>query len=150
MKQSYRTRLSFKNRLWEPARPAHELDGGVDPVRQPELCSHCQLPNNRKVLEQLAGQRKLSAQRAWVEAAEPPLLGPGFRPHSKRVHRAKARERRAASQIYAPVFAGRNDPPSMTVEQLLASLPNEFERWLKTTRISERSSDEVYQSAAPL
>jgi len=48
-------------------------------------------------------------------------------------------------------FRRTYDPPSMTVEQLLASLPKEFERWLKAPRdLRNAPGDEVYQSAAPL
>jgi hypothetical protein len=150
MKQSYRYTLELKNRLWSRHVLRMSWMAVVDHGEAARVMLALPITKQSEVLEQLAGQQEAFGAKAVVEAADRLYWAPGSGTLKKGAQgKGPGTPRRLVR--FMRQFRRTYDPPSMTVEQLLASLPKEFERWLKTPRdLRNAPADEVYQSAAPL
>jgi hypothetical protein len=150
MKQSYRYTLELKNRLWSRHILRMSWMAVVDHGEAARVMLALPITKQSEVLEQLAGQQEAFGAKSVVEAADrlywardSSTLKKGAQGKGPGTPRRLVRFMRQFRRTY--------DPPSMTVEQLLASLPKEFERWLNAPRgLRNVPADEAYQSAAPL
>lgn len=149
MKQVYRYTLELRNRLWSRHVLRMSWMTVMDHGEAARVMLALPVTKQSEVLEQLAGQQEVFGARPVVEAADrlywdtrSGVLKKGAQGKGGGTPRRLVRFMRQFRRTY--------DPPAMTVEQLLASLPQEFEKWLKAARHSRTAGDDAAVASAEL
>jgi hypothetical protein len=149
MKQVYRYTLELRNRLWSRHVLRMSWMTVMDHGEAARVMLALPVTKQSEVLEQLAGQQEVFGAKPVVEAADrlywdtrSGVLKKGAQGKGGGTPRRLVRFMRQFRRTY--------DPPAMTVEQLLASLPREFEKWLKAPRQPKAASDDAAVASAEL
>lgn len=128
MKQNYRYTLELKNRLWSRHIARMSWMAVVDHGKFARIMLALPITKQSEVLEQLAGQQEVFGARSVIEAADKlywdentGTLKRGAQGKAAGTPRRLVRFMRQLRRTY--------DPPGMTAEQLVATLPSEFDRW---------------------
>lgn len=101
------------------------------------------------VMEQIGGQQEAFGAQAVVELADRLYWDPNAGV-LRRGAQGKAGGSPRRLVRFLRQFRRTFDPPGMTVEQLLGSLPREFEKWLKNARAPKASvADDMRPSPEP-
>jgi hypothetical protein len=128
IKQIYRYTLELKNRLWSRHILRMSWMTVIDHGSAARVMLALPITKQSEVMEQLAGQQEVFGARPVIEAADR-LYWDQQSGALKRGAQGKAGGTPRRLVRYMRQFRRTYDPPTMTVEQLLASLPQEFERW---------------------
>ena len=135
MKQIYRYTLELKNRMWSRHVARMSWMAVADPGKFARIMLALPITKQSEVLEQLAGQQEVFGARSVIEAADKlywdeksGALKRGAQGKAAGTPRRLVRFMRQLRRTY--------DPPAMTADQLVGTLPREFERWKQTPRPS--------------
>ncbi|MGP0059738.1 MAG: hypothetical protein ACLPID_10675 [Beijerinckiaceae bacterium] len=148
MKQIYRYTLELKNRMWSRHVVRMSWMAVVDHGKFARIMLALPITKQSEVLEQLAGQQEVFGARSVVEAADKlywdedsDTLKRGAQGKAAGTPRRLVRFMRQLRRTY--------DPPAMTADQLIGTLPREFERWKQSPRPSAKvtAQDDARQSA---
>jgi hypothetical protein len=101
-----------------------------------------------EVIEQLAGQQEVFGARSVVEAADK-LYWDEKSGSLKRGAQGKGAGTPRRLVRFMRQFRRTYDPPAMTPDQLVGSLPREFERWKNASRPAAKAAaqEESHRSA---
>ena len=134
MKQIYRYTLELKNRLWSRHVLRMSWMTVLDHGEAARVMLALPITKQSEVLEQLAGQQEVFGARPVVEVADR-LYWDSRSGALKKGAQGKGAGTPRRLVRFMRQFRRTFDPPGMTVDQLIASLPREFERWTKPHRI---------------
>jgi hypothetical protein len=150
IKQSYRYTLELKNRLWSRHILRMSWMAVVDHGSAARVMLALPITKQSEVMEQLAGQQEVFGARPVIEAADR-LYWDQESGTLKRGAQGKGGGTPRRLVRYMRQFRRTYDPPTMTVEQLVASLPQEFQRWIEAPKsTSKRPSDGVRSETVPV
>lgn len=134
IKQSYRYTLELKNRLWSRHILRMSWMAVVDHGSAARVMLAVPVTKQSEVMEQLAGQQEIFGARPVIEAADRLYWDQGSE-MLKRGAQGKGGGTPRRLVRYMRQFRRTYDPPTMTVEELLASLPQEFARWIDPPKV---------------
>jgi hypothetical protein len=149
IKQSYRYTLELKNRLWSRHILRMSWMAVVDHGAAARVMLALPITKQSEVLEQLAGQQEVFGARPVIEAADR-LYWDQNTGALKRGAQGKGGGTPRRLVRYMRQFRRTYDPPNMTVEQLVSSLPEEFERWIEGSKSTGKRTAEEIQDATTL
>jgi hypothetical protein len=141
IKQSYRYTLELKNRLWSRHILRMSWMAVVDHGAAARVMLAIPITKQSEVLEQLAGQQEVFGARPVIEAADR-LYWDQDSGTLKRGAQGKGGGTPRRLVRYMRQFRRTYDPPTMTVDELLASLPQEFARWIDSPKVSTKRGAE--------
>ena len=149
IRQVYRYTLELKNRLWSRHVLRMSWMTVLDHGEAARIMLALPVTKQSEVLEQLAGQQEVFGARPVIEAADRLYWDP--RTNSlKRGAQGKGAGSPRRLVRFMRQFRRTFDPPGMTVDQLIASLPREFERWTKPPRSTKgAAAEDALSSAEP-
>jgi hypothetical protein len=132
IKQSYRYTLELKNRMWSRHIVRMSWMAVADHGKSARIMLALPITKQSEVLEQLAGQQEVFGAQPVIEAADrlywddkAGTLKSGAQGKGAGTPRRLVRFMRQFRRTY--------DPPAMTADQLISSLPREFDRWKPPT-----------------
>jgi hypothetical protein len=139
LKQNFRYTLELKNRMWSRHIARMSWMAVVDHGKFARIMLAVPITKQSEVLEQLAGQQEVFGARSVIEAADElywdkngDCLKRGAQGKAAGTPRRLVRFMRQLRRTY--------DPPAMTAEQLVGTLPREFDRWTQRERSSANTT----------
>jgi hypothetical protein len=147
MKQNYRYTLELKNRMWSRHIARMSWMAVVDHGKFARIVLALPITKQSEVLEQLAGQQEVFGARSVIEAADK-LYWDENTGSLKRGAQGKAAGTPRRLVRFMRQLRRTYDTPAMTAEQLVGTLPSEFDRWKQRER-AQTAADRVYRSLAP-
>jgi hypothetical protein len=150
MKQLYRYTLELTNRLWSRHILRMSWMAVIDHGDAARVMLALPITKQSEVLEQLAGQQEVFGARSVVQAADRLYWSPRSNTLKKGAQgKGGGTPRRLVR--FMRQFRRTYDPPNMTVDQLMASLPDEFGKWLQVPREpANLGSTDVQESSVAL